>query len=42
MLQKRINPIVLSNPKSKLEIEIRDYYILYNDYISKNKPFNFY
>lgn len=30
MLQKRINPIVLSNPKSKLEIEIRDYYILYN------------
>lgn len=30
MLQKRINLIVLSNPKSELEIAIRDYYILYN------------
>jgi hypothetical protein len=30
MLQKRINPIVLFNPKSELEIAIRDYYILYN------------
>ena len=30
MLQKRINLIVLAQPKSELEIEVRDYYILYN------------
>lgn len=30
MLQKRISPMVLAQPKSELEIEVRDYYILYN------------
>lgn len=30
MLQKRISPMILAQPKSELEIEVRDYYILYN------------
>lgn len=30
MLQKRISPMVLAQPKSELEIEVRAYYILYN------------
>ena len=30
MLQRRLNPMFLIHPKSDLEFEIKDYYILYN------------